>query len=300
MNAPAESLVPPARPARRRADDQRGRLTRDRLTAMLVLAALLHGLILLGVSFTAPRGSGDDVDRGLEVLLVSDELPAARRNDSATYLAQRSQAGSGNTEEQSAARLPSEARPPPQPEAAQWQAETQGDQVVFTTRQGRTQIHMLPLPQMMAEPAQPVPEQAAEAPQRAGDNELRLRGARRDEYYLSPDTRESPFAFYMYGWKGRVERIGTVNYPSEARRQGLSGNPVIEVEILRDGRLQTARIQRSSGHAEIDAAALAILRLASPFDPFPPDLAASYRSLRFAYEWQFEGGAPKQSTISVP
>ena len=62
--------------------------------------------------------------------------------------------------------------------------------------------------------------------------------------------------------------------------------------IERDGRLRSARIRRASGQPEIDAAALDILRLASPFDPFPPDLARDYRSLRFAYEWQFEGGQP--------
>ncbi len=60
--------------------------------------------------------------------------------------------------------------------------------------------------------------------------------------------------------------------------------------MQRDGRLQSATIQRSSGHPEIDAAALDILRLASPFDPFPPELARDYRVLRFAYEWQFVGG----------
>ena len=51
-------------------------------------------------------------------------------------------------------------------------------------------------------------------------------------------------------------------------------------------------IRRTSGSPELDQAALEILKLASPFDPFPPELAAKYRVLRFAYEWQFSGGAP--------
>ncbi len=97
-----------------------------------------------------------------------------------------------------------------------------------------------------------------------------------------------------------MERIGTINYPNAARRDGLTGSPVIEVIIERDGRLRSARIQHSSSHPEIDAAALDILRLASPFDPFPPELARDYQSLRFAYEWQFEGGQPKGSVVSVP
>ena len=90
----------------------------------------------------------------------------------------------------------------------------------------------------------------------------------------SPPTRAPrELAPYLDAWRRRVERVGTINYPSVAQRQGLTGNPVIEVALPRDGRLQSARIQRTSGHAEIDAAALDILRLASPFDPFPPELA---------------------------
>jgi protein TonB len=129
---------------------------------------------------------------------------------------------------------------------------------------------------------------------------LRLRGEQRNQYYLSADTRASPFAPYLVGWRRRVERIGTVNYPSAVRQNGLTGSPVIEVVIQRDGSLRSARVRRGSGHPEIDAAALDILRLASPFDPFPPDLARDYQSLRFAYEWQFEGGQPTRSLISVP
>ena len=66
-----------------------------------------------------------------------------------------------------------------------------------------------------------------------------------------------------------------VNYPSAAQRANLDGNPVVEVALLRDGKLQSAKIQRSSGHPEIDAAALEILRLASPFDPFPRSCPAT-------------------------
>jgi len=49
-------------------------------------------------------------------------------------------------------------------------------------------------------------------------------------------------------------------------------------------------VKRSSGRKDIDQAALSILRLASPFDPFPAELRKQYDELRFAYEWQFLGG----------
>ena len=68
---------------------------RDRLFVMLFLAALAHGLIILGVTFNSSLGEKGGAP-GLEVLLVSDEVPEADRNDTATYLAQRTQLGSGN------------------------------------------------------------------------------------------------------------------------------------------------------------------------------------------------------------
>src|SRR5579871_6693489 len=68
----------------------------DRLLTTLFLAALLHGLVILGVTFNADAGDRGRAP-GLEVLLVSDELPEADRNPTATYLAQRTQLGSGNT-----------------------------------------------------------------------------------------------------------------------------------------------------------------------------------------------------------
>jgi periplasmic protein TonB len=295
MPSLAEPLPAPPRLRRRRTDGTEGRLSRDRLITMLVLAGLLHGLIILGVSFTAPASRGG-VDRGLEVMLVSDELPEADRNDTATYLAQRTQTGSGNTRELLPAKVPSAARPETGAAAELARpAASHDEQVLATTGVSRTRVQMMPLPATVALGAQ----QQAEA-QRAGDDSLRLRGETRDELYVTADTRASRLAPYLDAWRRRVERVGTLNYPSVAQRRGLSGNPVIEVALQRDGKLTSARIQRSSGQPGIDAAALDILRLASPFDPFPPELARDYRSLRFAYEWQFEGPGTAHGSVTVP
>jgi len=43
-----------------------------------------------------------------------------------------------------------------------------------------------------------------------------------------------------------------------------------------------------------------ILRLASPFDPFPSELARDYRTLRFPYEWRFEAGGVASGAVTVP
>ncbi len=287
----AEALRPALR--RRRIDGFDGRTTRDRLSTMLVLAALLHGLVLLGVTFTAPGGSGE-ARRGLEVLLVSDELPEAGENADAAYLAQRSQQGSGNTQQNEAAELPGAAAQPAinpdQPPATRFD-----DPLLMTSAPSLStiQIEAVPEPELVL--TQQELEQIL-----AGDDTLRLRGETEEQLYLSPDTRASRLAPYLDAWRRRVEQVGTVNFPSLARQPGLSGSLVLEVVINEDGRLRSARIERSSGHPALDEAARGILQLASPFDPFPADLARDYRSLRFAYEWRFEGGEAAGSSLRVP
>jgi protein TonB len=293
-NAAIDPLLAPLRLRRRRTDLAEGRATRDRLYAMLVLAALLHGLVLLGVTFTAP-GSSSDIPRGLEVLLVSDELPEARDNDDAAYLAQRSQEGSGNTRDQLTAELPG-TTPQTATEASQQQRLDQLQEQLLTSAApslSTIQIEAAPEPELL------LTQQELEE-LLAGEDSLRLRGESREQLYISPDTRASRLAPYLDGWRRRVEQVGTLNFPASARLRGESGSLVLEVAIHNDGQLRSATIQRSSGHPALDEAAREILKLASPFDPFPPELARDYRSLRFAYEWRFEGGQSAGTAVTVP
>lgn len=74
---------------------------------------------------------------------------------------------------------------------------------------------------------------------------------------------------------------------------------MLEVAIRADGRLEDIVVRKSSGRKEVDQAAMSILRLASPFDPFPAEMRKQYDQLRFAYEWQFLDGAA-DSTVSSP
>jgi periplasmic protein TonB len=88
-----------------------------------------------------------------------------------------------------------------------------------------------------------------------------------------------------------------MNFPDIVRRQKLSGTPVIEVTIGSDGKLLQTLVRRSSGHVEIDEAAMRILKLAAPFDPFPGELTAKHDEIRIAYEWQFLGGASQGAGV---
>lgn len=289
MATATEPLLQPPRLNRRRADRHEGRAARDRLSSMLVLAALLHGLVLLGVTFTSPGDRGG-VRRGLEVLLVSEELPEAGDNADAAYIAQRSQEGSGNTRERLPAGLPgAEARPAPDPDRPQ--PAPQEERYLTTSVPALASVFIEATP----EEEFVLTQQQMEA-LLAGAEALRLRGETREELYVSPDTRASRLAPWLDGWRQRVERIGTV----PARQRGTSGSLVLEVVIHSDGQLRSSRILRSSGHPELDEAAREILRLASPFDPFPPDLARDFQNLRFAYEWRFEDGRSNGSAVTLP
>src|SRR5688500_9744405 len=79
--------------------------TRDRLTTTVFMAALVHGVIIVGVTFGSMKDDRAGAP-GLEVLIVSEDVQEAKSNDSATYLAQRTQLGSGNSDDADAAHAP--------------------------------------------------------------------------------------------------------------------------------------------------------------------------------------------------
>jgi periplasmic protein TonB len=271
---------------------------RDRLFVMLFLAALAHGLLILGLTFNSSLGDKGGAP-GLEVLLVSDEVPEADRNDSATYLAQRTQLGSGNTQDAVAPRNRASSVPIPQQDGVADGnalapkgdvAGTDEERVLTTTgwsshvqyladegSTGKSNDRPLLLDQEASE--QPGPED--------DQGPAELRGPKRDELWTTPDTKAAELAPYLDAWRHKVEHIGTIHFPAAARAAGPKSNPVIEVGILADGSLDKAEIRRSSGSNELDNAALQTLKLAAPFDPFPPDLARQHRVLRFVYEWQW-------------
>lgn len=282
----------------------------DRLATAVFLAALLHGLLILGLRFTAPS-SDDRPLPTLEVLLVPDGS-AEDPNPEASYIASRDQRGSGTTREQRRTSLPeASARLLEHSGEAGGEAFTapaatsaRGGSTVLVTpaNQGRRveagETVEQSEPEAVPIESRPLPTVGINAS--AADATLRLRGEPAPDDRLLADTRESAIAAYLDGWKRRIEQVGTLNFPNEARRRSLSGNPVLEVAIRADGKLQQVLVRRSSGHRELDAAAVGIVRLASPFDPFPPAMRERYPLLRFAYEWQFLKGHLGEGAVLSP
>jgi protein TonB len=273
---------------------------RERLVAMLFLAALLHAIVILGLTFVAPGHGAERDTPQLDVLLVTDDIPEAQSNQQAVYLAQRTQVGSGNTSEPDPAASPASRGA----SAAAVSGSNRQDAPVLASSAPSSEIrYMGASPPALAASAEadPSPPDAAGEPVRGhGDAvELLLRGKADGEHWVTPDTQASRLAPYLIAWKRKVEHVGNLNLPSAVRNAGLSGSPVVEVEIAANGRLRQARVRRSSGSGALDQAALQILNLASPFEPFPTDLSADYSQLRFAYQWDFVAGALRPGAVTV-
>jgi protein TonB len=62
------------------------------------------------------------------------------------------------------------------------------------------------------------------------------------------------------------------SYPEAARRAGLSGTAEVRVAVAAGGATRSAELSRSSGHAELDAAALEMLSRAALRTPLPDSL----------------------------
>ena len=283
----------------------------DRLPGMLFLAALIHGILIIGVTFNAAFDDQFADAISLEVTIVADPDQRIDRPDEAEYLAQASQQGGGNTTEQVRPSAPEESQSPIDNVGAE-----DGDAFVDSTTHEQASDELLATAQqqdlkIMDDPRQdPQPDNSTALALRSG-NEQTLPLPQEDQATLlihdndprqlviSADTRESNIAGYLDNWKRRIEAVGDEYFPELGNLDGLTGSPTLEVSIHANGELADVIIRKSSGSAVLDQAALDILRRASPFDPFPSEVRAEYDSLRFAYKWLFgEDVVPATASLS--
>lgn len=278
----------------------------ERLGSTLFLAALIHGVVILGVTFsTVPFGDERTIP-SLNVTLVLDTGRQELAADTAQFLANRDQQARGEaargkrpTSALSADQPTTQAGDPSGADAADGtprEATPSAEQLVTS---GSSDEAVAALPQPTLDPA-PTRQRAAALVQEAAPQttalELGLRAelpdGRDDARTLlaTPATRQSGLAEYLDAWRRRVERIGTANYPKELLGNIDAGRPTLEVVIGADGRLDDIIVRRSSGDKALDQAALKILRLAAPFAPLPEAIRENYDTLRFAYEWDFSPG----------
>jgi len=281
----------------------------DRFTFTLFLALAIHAAILLGVTFTYnPKLNASHT---MEVTL------AQRRShdppDKSDYLAQFNQEGSGTLDKKKMTTTTREApfhdtqvhetSPRQQLAAAPKPTEQVKNVVTTTTKRDETA-------QVSADAVSPKPMQSDSPVQKTLlqrsleiaslearlDQERQLYAKRpRIKRLTSLSTASSVDAYYLISWRRKIERIGNINYPEEARRRHIYGSLRLLVSILPDGSLKDVKLLQSSGHPVLDDAAIRIVKLAAPFAPFPDELRHTTDVLEIIRTWQFKRRASDPS-----
>ena len=106
---------------------------------------------------------------------------------------------------------------------------------------------------------------------------------------ISPATREIEYAAYYTAWRDKVEKVGTENYPIEARGK-LYGDLIVTVSIWSDGRIENIVVNRSSGQPVLDKAALRIFKLAAPYGEFSAEMRSKYQIFDITTRFIFAKG----------
>lgn len=278
----------------------------DRLVTTLFFAVLAHGVVILGIGFSAepppPQG------RMLEVTLVpgNTETPP----DEAEYLANAAQRGGGNTPEHvrptSANAGTGEVDNPGRPDgnAARDEHLESPDRrpllaadAAAARRVAAGAEYAEPRPALLARLS--IAGAASANPLDSAATRAQAQSRNPREKFIAVNTREAIWAPYMEAWRRKVERLGNLNYPDEARRADLSGTVRLEVALNADGSIRDLRVRVPSRHKILDQAAQRIVTLGAPYAPFPPEVREQTNVLRFVYDWRFSEGRPAGARVGL-
>ena len=271
----------------------------DRLPAMLFLAALVHGILIIGVTFNAALTDQFADAISLEVTIVASPDQQIDRPDEAAYLAQASQKGGGNITDQIRPSAPLESALPANNEGIEDGTalsdakvhERSADDVLASENASDRQVPIDPRtdPQTQnsvaiameagSEITLPLPQEDKASFLLTDDDPQQL--------IISADTRESVAAAYLDSWKRRIEAVGAAYLPELGLLENLTGSPTLLVRINESGDLVEATVSKSSGSAILDLASVDIIQRASPFDEFPAPMASEYETVAFEYKFLF-------------
>jgi periplasmic protein TonB len=275
---------------------------RDRvLGAALGLSLALHAAAL-AVHFRPPDLRWKSANQPLEVILVNAKT--REQPVQADTLAQANLDRGGNVEERRRAKTPLPVTEPRQPGKDTAEAQRRVQQLETQQRELLTQSRESPS-HIAAETARAAPADepasqlsgrdladlslAAMRLQAQIDRQIEEYQKRPRKKFIGARAAEYRFAQYEEDWRQKIERVGTLNYPAEARGR-LYGNLRLTVTIRPDGSVESIELDRSSGLKVLDAAAFKIVRMATPFAEFPPDIRSDTDLLIITRTWFFGQG----------
>ncbi|HEY6942012.1 energy transducer TonB [Dokdonella sp.] len=271
----------------------------DRLGVTLLFSAIAHAVLALGITFDFEKAPPRLPS--LDVILV--QSANSEKPDKADFIAQASNSGGGDADKP---HRPAQPLSSPVPKATPGIAPipledgaprpTPPSPTEMLTR--RTSTYRIATDRQTPE-TDPEPDRSErEIDQRKVEmarlaqeiqHESEQYAKRPKRKYISANTQEYEFAAYMRAWVARIERIGNLNYPDEARRRQLHGQLVLTVGLDRGGNVKSIDVIQSSGHKVLDDAAIRIVRLAEPF-PALPESKEQVDELYISRTWQFLPG----------
>jgi protein TonB len=276
----------------------------DRMGLTLFAALVVHAILILGIGFNFENPEKQpSPDRTLEILVVRHAQTQEPPKDS-DFLAQVSQQGGGQEKERvkptvqatpqaavtapepAPEQKPAAAPEPPPEQTRELLTQQQPAQRKVRISESRKPIKVrkkkVTADQLLASTSREIDRLTAQL-----DSKNRARAKWQRHKKLTASTREFKYANYLDAWVRKVERIGNLNYPDEARRRKLYGNLILHVALLPDGSVKEINVKKSSGHKLLDDAAIRIVRLASPFAAFPPGIRKETDILDIIRTWQF-------------
>ncbi len=275
----------------------------SRLLRAVVLSVVVH-LALLGTQF--PRLPREPESLRALTVIIAPPSPEVRP-EKAYRVAQADSSGGDASPRATNARTARAPEAPPK--AAQAQQDVANlEQKVEQLRQLAQSSEATAAPtraEPVPQPPLPAPAQQAQPQPSFNRADLLSQGSRiarleteiaRDaETYQRRPTRKVfgatavgvNYARYVEDWRLKVEAIGNLNYPQEAREKNLSGTLRLMVALRADGTVERIELERSSGHRVLDEAAERIVRLGAPYAPFPDALRRDTDILEIIRTWTF-------------
>ena len=274
----------------------------DRLLSTLLYAVAVHLVLLLGLQFEFSFPDLPADKPSLDITLVPHH--DAAEPDKADFLAQANQQGGGESDQLA---KPTTVLQGQQQQVEQQQTPVAVTQVVETAAPQQIEKSVLAVDapsehQVMTEQIKPrqslsKPKFSAAALLRQSKRYARLQAQLADQQqalakrprkkHVSAATKEYAYAAYLEAWRAKVERVGTLNYPTAARKAGITGSLRMAVEVDARGRLLDIEISRSSGYPVLDKAAIRIVKQAAPFAPLSETITREADVLVIVRTWQF-------------
>lgn len=276
----------------------------DRFTFTLFLALVLHLILLFGVHIGLP----DKLPSATSLEIILAQYSSEEEPEEADFLAQANQVGSGTEDEKmmpttdqvaafddavirDVTPLPQEASQRPVQPRQSTELTTTGSTNQKTIKTPTSELDRdvkISKEEMLAN----LNRQIEMASYEASLEQKRLAYAKRPKKRVltSASTKRAADAAYLEAWRRKIEYLGNLNYPSEARRKGIYGELRLLVSINSDGTLREMKVMKSSGQRVLDQAAMDIVKLAAPFSTFPPEIKQDTDILEIIRTWRFGKG----------